>query len=175
MAGEPIIALVVAMGENRAIGRGGDLPWHLHSDMRYFRKVTLGKPILMGRRTFESFGRVLDRRVNIILTRDKDYTVPGAVVVHSLHAGLAEARRAAAEAGVEEIMVIGGEELFREVLPQASRIYLTEIHAAPHADTWFPDLDLSEWRETSREAHAAGPRDDHPFSFVVLDRIRPPS
>jgi dihydrofolate reductase len=165
------IALVVAMGENRGIGRAGNLPWHLSSDMRYFRKVTMGKPIVMGRRTFESLGRVLDGRVNIILTRDRDFAVPGAVVAHSLREGLDTARDAAAKAGVGEIMVIGGEDVFREVLPQASRIHLTEVHAAPEADTWFPEFDASAWREISRETHKAGPRDDHDFSFVVLDRI----
>ena len=169
------IALVVAMGENRAIGRGGDLPWHLHSDMRYFRKVTMGKPIIMGRLTFKSLGRALDGRVNIVLTRDRDFTAPGAVMAYSLQEGLDVARRAATKARVDEIMVMGGEDVFREVLPQASRIYLTEVQASPHADTWFPELDLSEWREVSREAHEAGPRDDHAFSFVVLDRIPRPA
>lgn len=170
-AGAPVIALVVAMAENRAIGRGGDLPWHLHSDMRYFRKITMGKPIVMGRLTFKSLGRALDGRVNVVLTRDRDFTAPGAVMAYSLQEGLDIARRAAERAGVDEIMIIGGEDVFREVLPQARRIYLTEIHASPHADTWFPDLDMSEWREVSREAYAAGPKDDHAFSFVVLDRI----
>ena len=96
-------------------------------------------------------------------------------MAYSLQEGIDAARRAAAAAGVDEIMVTGGEDVFREVLPQASRIYLTEVQASPHADTWFPELDLSEWREVSREAHEAGPRDDHAFSFVVLDRIPRPS
>lgn len=166
----PIIALVVAMGENRAIGRGGDLPWHLNSDMRYFRKITMGKPIVMGRLTFMSLGRALDGRVNIVLTRNAAFIAPGAIMAYSLEEGLDVARRAAAKAGVDEIMVIGGEDVFRAVLPQASRIYLTEVHASPHADTWFPKLDPSEWREVAREANQAGPKDDHDFSFVVLDR-----
>ncbi|MBC8014012.1 MAG: dihydrofolate reductase [Methyloceanibacter sp.] len=168
----PIIALVVAMGENRAIGRGGDLPWHLRSDMRYFRKITMGKPIIMGRLTFKSLPRVLDGRLNIVLTRDRGFVAPDAVMAHSLEAGLKAARASAARTAAEEIMVIGGEDVFREVLPQASRIYLTEVHASPQADTWFPDLDMSEWREVFREAHQAGPRDDHAFSLVVLDRTR---
>jgi dihydrofolate reductase len=166
----PIIAVVVAMGENRAIGKDGGLPWRLSSDMRYFRKITLGKPIVMGRRTFESLGRVLDQRLNIILTRDRDYAVEGAVVAHGLREALDIAGGGAKRAEVDEIMVIGGEELFREVLPQAGRIYLTEVHASPDADTWFPEIDRGEWREFSREAHKAGPKDDHDFSFVVLDR-----
>ena len=167
----PLIALIVAMGENRAIGRGGDLPWHLHSDMRNFRKITMGKPIIMGRLTFASLGRALDGRVNIVLTRNAAFTAPGAVMAYNLEEALDVARRAAKRSGVDEIMVMGGEDVFREVLPQASRIYLTEVHAAPDADTWFPELDMGEWREVSREAHEAGPKDDHAFSFVVLDRV----
>ena len=172
---EPIVALIVARAENRAIGRGGDLPWHLHSDMRYFRKITMGKPIIMGRLTFKSLPRALDGRLNIVLTRNAAFTAPGAVMAYSLEEGLDVARRSATKAGVDEIMVMGGEDVFREVLPQASRIYLTEVHAAPHADTWFPELDMKEWREVSREAYEAGPKDDHAFSFVVLDRVPPSS
>ena len=168
---EPMIALVVAMGENRAIGRGGDLPWHLRSDMRYFRELTMGKPVLMGRRTFKSLPRVLDGRLNIVLTRDRGFVAPDAVVAYSLEEGLTAARASAKWTGAAEIMIIGGEDLFREVLPQTDRIYLTEVHAAPDADTWFPELDMKEWREVSREAHAAGPKDDYAYSFVVLDRV----
>ena len=171
----PIIALVVAMGENRAVGRGGDLPWHLRSDMRYFRAITMGKPIIMGRRTFKSLPRVLDGRLNIVLTRNLGFVAPDAIMAHSLVEGLDAARRSAERTGAEEIMIIGGEDVFREVLPQAGRIYLTEVHASPHADTWFPALDPNEWREISREAHQAGPKDDHAFSFVVLDRTQSPS
>ena len=129
----PIIALVVAMGENRAIGKGGDLPWHLHSDMRYFRKVTMGKPIIMGRRTFSSLKRALDGRLNIVLTRNAAFAAAGAVKAQNLEEALDIARRAAQQAGVDEIMVIGGEEVFRAVLPQSGRIYLTEVKAAPDA------------------------------------------
>lgn len=166
----PIIALVVAMGENRAIGRGGDLPWHLHSDMRYFRKITMGKPVIMGRRTFESLRRVLDGRLNIVLTRNASFAALGAVKANNLEEALDIGLHAAQRASVDEIMVIGGEEVFRAVLSQSGRIYLTEVKAAPDADTWFPAFDRSAWREASREAHPAGPKDDHAFSFVVLDR-----
>ena len=167
---EPIIALVVAVGENRAIGRGGDLPWRLSSDMRYFRKVTMGKPIIMGRLTFGSLPRVLDGRLNIVLTRNAAFEAPGAIMAYNLEEALDVARREAKRSGVDEIMVIGGADVFRAVLPQAGRIYLTEVEAAPNADTWFPALDRSDWHEVSREAHPAGPKDDHAFSFVVLDR-----
>ncbi len=172
---DPVIALVVAMGENRAIGRGGDLPWHIRSDMKFFRKVTMGHPVLMGRRTFKSLPRVLDGRLNIVLTRDEGFVAPSAVMAHSLEEGLQAARASCARTGSDEIMVIGGEDVFREVLPQTGRIYLTEVHAAPEADTWFPELDPSEWRETFRERHEAGPHDDHAFSFVILERVAAPS
>jgi dihydrofolate reductase len=168
--GGPVIALVVAMGENGALGKDGDLPWRLHGDMRHFRAVTLGKPVIMGRRTFASLGRVLDHRVNIILSREQGFHVPGAVVARSLQAGLKQARIAAEAAGVDEIMVIGGEDIFREVMPLAHRIYLTEVHATPDADTWFPSWDRKLWREVSRRSHPPGPRDDHAFSFVLLER-----
>ena len=171
-AGEPIIALVVARAENGAIGRGGDLPWHLRSDMRYFRKITLGKPIIMGRLTFASLPRVLDGRLNIVLTRNPAFEAQGAIMAYNLEEALDVARKSAKKAGMGEIMIIGGADVFREALPQADRIYLTKVHAAPEADTWFPELDRSEWHETSREAHSAGPKDDHDFSFVILDRIR---
>jgi len=167
---EPVIALVVAMGENGAIGKGGDLPWRLSSDMRYFRKITMGKPIIMGRLTFASLPRVLDGRLNIVLTRNAAFEVPGAVMAYNLEEALDVARVEAKRNGVNEIMVIGGADVFRAVLPQAGRIYLTEVEAAPNADTWFPELDRSNWHEVSREAHPAGPKDDHAFSLIVLDR-----
>jgi dihydrofolate reductase len=160
----------VARGENGAIGIGGNLPWRLGSDLRQFRRVTLGKPVIMGRRTFQSLPRVLDRRVNIVLTRDASFVAEGAVTADSLDAGLEHARRAAKAAGVDEIMVIGGDDVFREVMPRAGRIYLTEVHASPAADTWLLDFDLSGWREISRERHEPGPKDEYPFSFVLLER-----
>ncbi len=126
---DPVIALVVARAENGAIGIGGDLPWRLSTDLKQFRKVTLGKPVLMGRRTFQSLPRVLDHRLNIVLSREPGFIAPGAIVAGSLEEGLAHARRAAKEAGVDEIMVIGGDDVFRAVMPLAKRIYLTEVHA----------------------------------------------
>ena len=167
---EPLIALVVARAENGAIGIGVELPWRLSTDLMQFRKVTLGKPIILGRRTFQSLPRVLDHRLNIVLSRDPGLVAPGAIVVGSLEEGLAHARRAAKEAGVDEIMVIGGDELFRAVMPLAKRIYLTEVHATPDADTWFKNFNLKDWRELSRERHEPGPNDKFPFSFVLLER-----
>lgn len=164
------IALVVAMGENRAIGRDGDLPWHLRSDMKFFRKVTMGKPVIMGRRTFDSLPRALDGRLNIVLTRDADFAPPGVFVARNLEAALEAGRIWAGEQGAAEIAVIGGEGVFCEVLPRADRIYLSEVHASPDADTWFPDLEPSSWTEVFRQPHKAGPKDDHDFSIVILER-----
>jgi dihydrofolate reductase len=169
-AGNPIIALVVARAENGAIGIGGDLPWRLSTDLKQFRKVTLGKPVIMGRRTFMSLPRVLDHRVNIVLTRNAAFVAPGAVMAYNLEEALDVARKEAANAGVDEIMVIGGDDVFRAVMPLAKRIYLTEVHAQPHADTWFKDFNLKDWRELSREKHEPGPKDEYPFSFVLLER-----
>ncbi len=174
-ASEPAIALVVAMGENRAIGRGGTLPWHLRSDMKCFRKVTMGKPVIMGRKTFESLPRVLDGRLNVVLTRDAGFAASAATIARSLKEGLGVALASASQTGANEIMIIGGEELFQEALPLADLIYLTEVHARPPADTWFPALAAETWREVFREAHAAGPHDDHDFSFVILERRITPS
>jgi dihydrofolate reductase len=167
---DPIIALVVARAENGAIGIGGDLPWRLSTDLKQFRKVTLGKPIIMGRRTFQSLPRVLDHRLNIVLSRERGFVAPGAIVAGNLEEGLAHARRAAKEVGVEEIMVIGGDDVFRAVMPLAERIYLTEVHASPKADTWLKDFNLKDWRELFRERHEPGPKDQYPFSFVLLER-----
>jgi dihydrofolate reductase len=172
---ESTIALVIARAENGAIGRGGDLPWRLSTDLKQFRKVTLGKPVLMGRLTYKSLPRALDQRANIVLSRDPDFVAPGAVVVGSLEEGLAAARQAARAAGVEEIMVIGGDDVFRAVMPMAGRIYLTEVHAAPDADVWLQHFDLGEWHELSRERHEPGPRDEYPFSFVLLERKERPA
>jgi dihydrofolate reductase len=114
---------------------------------------------------------VLDGRLNIVLTRNGDVSAAGVVVVPDLAAGLEEARAWAAKEGAEEIAIIGGEAIFAEILPQADRIYLTEVHAAPEADTWFPELDPDGWREVSREVFKAGPNDDHDFSIVILERV----
>jgi dihydrofolate reductase len=139
--------------------------------MKFFRRVTMGNPVLMGRRTFKSLPRVLDGRLNIVLTRNAAFEAEGAIMAYNLEEALDVARKSTKKTGAGEIMVIGGEDVFREVLPQAGRIYLTEVHAAPEADTWFPELEQDQWREVFRERHEAGPNDDHAFSFVVLERV----
>jgi dihydrofolate reductase len=164
------IALIVAIAENGVIGLGGGLPWRLSSDLRLFRRLTMGKPLIMGRKTFASLGRPLDGRDTIVVTRDRAFAATGAIVVHSLTDALARARDCAAQRDADEIFVIGGAELFREALPLAGRIYLTRVHAEPPGDVTFPEIDWNAWRVTHSESHPSGPKDAYAFTFSVLER-----
>lgn len=166
----PKLTLVVAVARNGVIGREGGLPWRLSSDMKRFKAATMGKPVLMGRKTWDSLPKKpLPERQNLILTRDADFTADGAWVYTDLAAMLAAARAMAEAAGVEEACVIGGAELYNAVLPQADRIILTEVNLSPEGDAYL-NLDLSRWREISREAVAAGSNDDADFVVRVLER-----
>ncbi len=158
------ISLIVAMAENRVIGRDNALPWHLPADLRHFKTLTLGKPIVMGRKTYESIGRPLPGRQNIVLTRDTGFQAPGCEVCASLEDAVVRAGDA------EEVMIIGGAALYKEALVQADRIYLTEIHAAIEGDTWFPKIDTATWREIARERHFADEHNTLDYSFVTLER-----
>ncbi len=140
------------------------------TDLATFRRLTLGKPVVMGRRTFQSLGKPLDGRVNIVVSRDPTYAPDGAIVLASLAAALDEARRHAAEQGVEEVAVIGGGQLYREALAVADRIYFTRIHASPDGDATFPPLDTAVWAETSRTRLAKSERDDHAATLIVYER-----
>ena len=169
------IALVVARGRNGVIGRDGDLPWRLRSDLQRFKAITIGKPCIMGRKTWESLPlKPLPGRLNIVLTRDEaygtDHSPKGALVCTSLDEAIEIAREQAEDDGVDEICVIGGTALFEATLPRAKRLYVTEVDAAPEGDAVFPDFDPSTFTETSSEAHSAGEKDDHDFVFRVLDR-----
>jgi len=166
------IALVVAMAENRVIGADGGLPWHLSSDLKYFKRVTMGKPIVMGRRTYKSIGRPLPGRDNIVITRNPDFAPDGVHVTRDVAAALALAHELAKEKGADEICIIGGGEIYRQTLPLADRVYLTEVHMTADGDTVFPEQDPADWREVSREMHEAGEKDSTAFSLVVLDRVR---
>ena len=157
------ISLIVAMGENRVIGANNQMPWHLSADLKRFRQITMGKPMLMGRKTHESIGRPLPGRKNIVLTANPDYQAAGCVVVHSLDEALQEA-------DAEELMVIGGAALYRECLPLAERLYLTLIHREFAGDTFFPEFDPAAWRETAREDIDHDPDSGLSYSFVTLDR-----
>lgn len=160
------LALIAAVACNGVIGHDGDMPWHLSADLRHFKATTMGKPIVMGRRTFESIGRALPGRPNIVVTRNADFTADDVDTAPDLEGALAIAEGY----GAEEIMVIGGGEIYAAALPRADRLYLTEIDMEPEGDVHFPALDRTQWREISREDHAA--HGDAPaFSFVTLDRI----
>ena len=165
------ISLVVAVAENGVIGRQGQLPWRMPSDLKIFRRLTMGKPIIMGRRTFDSIGKALDGRDNIVVTRDGSFLAPGAIVATSLQEALAIAKRAALLRGADEVMVIGGAEIFALALPLADRVYLTRIHASPSGDISFPPLDPSEWSETKREPTTPDPRDDHTATLTIHERV----
>lgn len=165
------IALMVAMARNRVIGRNNRLPWYLPEELQYFKQATMGKPIIMGRRTHESIGRPLPGRSNIVVTRDTAWSGEGVCVVHSLEAALEQAQQQGLIDGAEEAVVIGGAQIYAEALPVADRLYLTEVHAEVDGDTFFPEVDLSRWEEVSRVDHAGGEEANrYPYSIVVYDR-----
>lgn len=166
----PKLTLVVAVAKNGVIGRDGDLPWRLSSDLKRFKATTMGKPVLMGRKTWDSLPRKpLPGRQNLILTRDADFQADGAWVYTDLPTMLAAARAMAEAAGVDEACVIGGAQLYNAVLPKADRIILTEVNLSPEGDAHL-DLDLSAWREVSREHVERGEKDDADFTVRVLER-----
>lgn len=170
-AGPRPLALVVAVGENGVIGREGDLPWHLPSDLKRFRDLTWGKPLVMGRRTFESIGKPLPGRISIVLSSDPAFQPPeGVVKATSLEAALAAAQKAAQELGADAIMVIGGHQVFHDTLPLAQTLHYTRVHASPPGDVHFPAFNADEWHETNREGPIQGPRDDAAFTVITLER-----
>jgi dihydrofolate reductase len=161
------IVLVAAIGDNAVIGRDGQLPWRLKSDLQHFKKVTLNRPVIMGRKTHESIGRLLPDRTNIVLTRDLSLIAPGAVLATSLDAALSYARSDAARRGVDEIMVIGGGDIFAATMDMAHRLEITQVHMSPEGDALFPAIDPEVWQEISRDEHYAGADDDADFSLVT--------
>jgi dihydrofolate reductase len=165
------ISLIVAMSENRVIGLGGAMPWHLSDDLKYFKRVTMGAPIIMGRKTFNSMGRALPGRVNIIITRDTNYVVEGVKVAHDLESAIEKASRVVAKEGKDEIFVIGGAQIYALALAQVDRIYLTEIHQIFSGDTYFPEIQTEDWYEISRDARDPETSDGPAYSFVVLERV----
>jgi len=168
----PIIALgPVARARNGVIGRDGDLPWRLKSDLQIFKQVTLFKPVIMGRKTWDSLPKKpLPGRLNVVLSRDGSFEPKGAVVCETLDEAFQIAREQASEDGAEEVCVIGGAAVFAEALPRAKRLYLTEVDAVVEGDTHLPAFDEGQWREVRGEAHPAGPDDEHAFVFRVLER-----
>ncbi|MEX2524142.1 MAG: type 3 dihydrofolate reductase [Gammaproteobacteria bacterium] len=158
------ISLIVAMDDNGVIGADGGLPWRLSADLKHFKEVTMGKPIVMGRRTHESIGRPLPGRENIVLTRDQNYKAEGCTVLHSIDDLFIHCRYH------EEVMIMGGAELYRQFLDRAHLIYLTEVHARVEGDTYFPDYNPDIWDEVAREDFRADEDNEYDYSFVVLKK-----
>ncbi len=161
----PSIVLVVAVARNGVIGRDNGLIWHLRGDLRRFKALTMGKPMLMGRRTYQAIGRPLPGRRTLVLTRDQGFAAEGVETVHDWEAALLAA-------GGQDLMVVGGGEIYALALPHADRIHLTEVDTAPEGDTFMPAFDRAHYRETLREEHPAGERDDHAYTFIDLERVR---
>ncbi|SRR5690606_10632652 len=159
-----LVSIIVAAAQNNVIGRGNDLPWRLPDDLKRFKALTLGKPVIMGRKTYVSIGRPLPQRHNIVISRQPGLTLRDCTVVSSLDAALAAAGDAA------EAMVIGGAEIFAQVLPRTDRIYLTRVHANVEGDTFFPELVSEDWIELDSEYHPADDRHAFPFTFLQLRR-----
>lgn len=167
---EPQIVLVAAVAENGIIGRGNALPWRLKSDMAHFRALTMGKPVVMGRKTYQSIGKPLAGRTTIVVSRDKAFAAPGIVAAPSLDAALTAARGDALRRATDAIIVAGGAEIYAETMDRATRLALTCVHMHVEGDARFPPIDTALWREIARSEHAAGADDDAAFAFVAYRR-----
>ncbi len=161
-----MISMIAAMADNNVIGVRNSLPWNLPADMRHFREMTSGKAVIMGSRTYESIGKLLPNRRNIIVTIDKDQKVPGAELVYSIQEAVDAVK------GEKEAMVIGGASIYRQFLPMADRIYLTVIDGKFEGDAFFPEIDMKQWKMASEEKHGADEKNSHPYSFRVYERVR---
>lgn len=159
-----IISIIVAMDNNGVIGNEGRLPWCLSSDLKHFKKITMGKPIVMGRKTHESIGKPLPGRENVVISRDKDYIAKSCTVLHSLECVYARFHN------VDEIMIMGGAELYQQTIDKATRMYLTEVHADLKGDTYFPGFDREQWEEIERYDFKADENNEYDYSFVILER-----
>jgi dihydrofolate reductase len=165
------LVLVAAVAENGVIGRDGGLPWRLPSDLRRFRAITLGHPVVMGRKTYDAIGRPLPGRTNIVVTRDAAFAARGVISAPNLEAALMVARGDASRREVRDIMIIGGGELYGQTIARACRLEITRVHASSAGDSTFPVIDPAQWRETERHIHPAGPDDEAPFTTLAYERI----
>jgi dihydrofolate reductase len=163
------ITLIAALDEDGVIGRGGDLPWRLPADLARFKRLTMGKPVVVGRRTYDSIGKPLPGRTLIVVTRQAGFAAPGCSVVSDVDAAL----RVAAASGADEVMVAGGGELYRQLLPRADRLLLTRVHARVDGDVRFPDIDAAAWREVERVERPADARNPFALSLVTMQRVAP--
>lgn len=170
-----MISMIIAAAENRVMGKDNQMPWHLPNDLQYFKRSTMGKPMIMGRKTYESLGKPLPGRAHLIVTRQADYQAPNAneqvQVVTSLEEAIQAAQALVLATENKEIMVIGGAEICSLAFPQTERLYLTQVHADVEGDVFFPEFDLKQWREISREDYSASGSNPYDYSFVVFERI----
>ena len=164
------VSLIVAMSENRVIGRENQMPWHLPDELKYFKQVTMGKPLVMGRNTFESIGKPLPGRPNIVVTRNPDYDADGVSVVSCIEDALELAEQLTERDANAEVMIIGGAQVFAMTLPLADRLYLTEVHATINGDVFFPEFPRDQWRLVARDEHAIDARNPYAYSVMVLER-----
>jgi dihydrofolate reductase len=169
------LAIVVAVADNGVIGRNNQLPWRLPNDLQYFKRVTLGKVVIMGRKTFESIGKPLPNRTNVVISRQPHFIADGTIVVQSLSQGMEFARNNALASADGEVMVIGGAQIYTESLPLTQRLYLTQVHGEIAGDAFFPVINWREWKEVRRERHSADEKNPYDYSFVVLDRVDTPA
>jgi dihydrofolate reductase len=165
------IIIVAAVSENGVIGRGNALPWRLKSDMAHFRSATMGKPVVLGRKTFQSIGKPLAGRTTIVISRDDNFSAPGIVVAPSFESALATARGDALRRKANAIIVAGGADIYGQALPFATRLVITEVHKRVEGDGRFPAIDSKLWRETARSAQKPGPQDEAEFAFVTYQRV----
>lgn len=165
------IVLVAAVGENNVIGNEGRLPWRLRSDLAHFKKLTINRPVVMGRKTFDSIGKALKDRTNIVVSRDLSLKVPGGVLATGMQTALDMARADAKKRGVNEIMIIGGSDLFAAFMPMAARLEVTRVHARPEGDSFFPEIDPAVWQEVWRKEQPRGPNDEYDFTLLTYKRI----
>jgi dihydrofolate reductase len=164
------LVLIAAVAENGVIGRNDRLPWRLKSDLQHFRRVTMGKPVVLGRKTFQSLFNPLQGRTTIVVTRDRNFMAPGVVVAHGLETALAAARGDALRRGADSIMVAGGSDIYAQAMPLADRLLITLVHVRSEGDAIFPPIDATFWREIRREMHAPGPDDGARFSRIAYER-----
>ena len=160
----PLISIIAAMAENRVIGIDNRLPWRLPADLKHFKSLTVGKPIVMGRKTWESLPGLLPDRPHIVVTTHSDYQAEGCTVVNSIDQALAVA------GGVDEIMIVGGAAFYEQMIPKADRMYLTLVHTEVEGDAWFPAFDWSNWREISKEEHVADDKNPYNYTFLTMER-----
>jgi dihydrofolate reductase len=166
----PRLVLIAAVADNSVIGFKGEMPWKLGTDLKRFKQLTLGKPVIMGRRTWDSLRKPLADRLNIIVSGNRTLVVDGGVVAHSLHEAIAIAKDWARGHGQDEVMILGGGHVYAEAIDAADRLYITHVRSRPEGDAFFPEIDATKWRAVSHESHPRGERDTEATEFVVYER-----